>query len=714
MTTSTVEDEKKEALEAKRGAAKIREFPISRTRNIGIMAHIDAGKTTTTERILYYTGRTYKLGEVHEGAAVMDWMVQEQERGITITSAATTCRWKDHWINIIDTPGHVDFTVEVERSLRVLDGAVAVFDAVAGVEPQTETVWRQADRYRVPRICFVNKMDRIGADFFMTVDMIRDRLGGHPLPIQIPWGGESDFHGVIDIIEMKGRYWTTEKGEEWEDREIPADLKEEAEHWRHELYEALAEFDEEVMEAYVHGGEATAEHLRIALRKATLAGEAQPVLCGSAFKNKGVQPLLDAVVQYLPSPADIKPVTGENPRTGETVERKPDDNEPFCSLAFKIMSDPHVGRITYLRVYSGHLKSGGALLNTTRDRKERAGRLLQMHANHREDRETVLTGDIIAVVGLKNTVTGDTLCDPDHPIRLEAPTFAQPVISLAIEPKTKMDQDKLATALQRLAEEDPTFHIKSDDETGQTIISGMGELHLDVLVDRMKREFNVDANVGKPQVAYRETIKKTVDKHVERYIKQTGGKGQFGHVEIMVEPTGPGGGYEFINKIKGGAIPSEYIPAVDQGIQEAMASGVLAGYPVVDLRVTLLDGSSHDVDSSEMAFKITGSIAIKAACRKASPVLLEPIMDVEVVTPEEFMGDVLGDLNSRRGRIEKMENRANAQVIRAQVPLSQMFGYTTDLRSMSQGRAVPHMEFHSYQEVPQALAEEVVKKVRGE
>ena len=714
MTTNTVEDEKKEALEAKRGTATIREFPLSRTRNIGIMAHIDAGKTTTTERILFYTGRTYKIGEVHEGAAVMDWMVQEQERGITITSAATTCKWKDHTINIIDTPGHVDFTVEVERSLRVLDGAVAVFDAVAGVEPQTETVWRQADRYRVPRMCFVNKMDRVGADFFMTVGMIRDRLGAHPLVLQIPWGTESDFVGVIDLLEMKALKWEGEKGEKYETLEIPAELKEEADHWRHELYEALAEFDEEVMEAYVHGGDPTAEHLRMALRKATLAGEAQPVLCGSAFKNKGVQPLLDAIVNYLPSPQDIKPVSGDNPRTGEVEERKPEDTEPFCSLAFKIMSDPHVGRITYLRVYSGLLKSGGALLNTTRDRKERAGRLLQMHANHREDRESVMTGDIIAVVGLKNTVTGDTLCDPDHPIRLEAPTFAQPVISLAIEPKTKMDQDKLATALQRLAEEDPTFHIKSDDETGQTIISGMGELHLDVLVDRMKREFKVDANVGKPQVAYRETIKKVVEKHVERYVKQTGGKGQFGHVEIKVEPTGPGGGYEFINKIKGGAIPSEYIPAVDQGIQEAMASGVLAGYPMVDLRVTLLDGSSHDVDSSEMSFKITGSIAIKAACKKASPMLLEPIMDVEVVTPEEFMGDVLGDLNGRRGRIEKMENRANAQVIRAQVPLSEMFGYTTDLRSMTQGRAVPHMEFHSYQEVPQNLAEEVVKKIRGE
>ncbi|HVF12320.1 MAG TPA: elongation factor G, partial [Actinomycetota bacterium] len=682
----------------------IREFPLARTRNIGIMAHIDAGKTTTTERILYFTGRTYKIGEVHEGAAVMDWMVQEQERGITITSAATTCKWKDHWINIIDTPGHVDFTVEVERSLRILDGAVAVFDAVAGVEPQTETVWRQADRYRVPRICFVNKMDRTGADFFMTVDMIRDRLGAHPLPIQIPLGREADYKGVIDLLEMKALVWTGEKGETYEEQEIPPELVEEATHWRHELYEALAEFDEEVMDAYVHGGEPSAEHLGIALRKATLTGDAQPVLCGSAFKNKGVQPLLDAVVHYLPSPTDVPPMNGEHPSNGEVIEVKPDDSEPFCALAFKIMSDPHVGRITYMRVYSGTLKSGGALLNTTRDRKERAGRLLQMHANHREDKEVVLTGDIVAVVGLKNTVTGDTLCDPARPVRLEATIFAQPVISLAIEPKTKMDQDKLGTALQRLLEEDPTFHMRSDDETGQTIISGMGELQLEVYVDRLRREFNVDANVGKPQVAYRETIKKPVDKHVTKYVKQTGGKGQYGHVEIAVEPTGPGGGYEFVNKITGGKIPSEYIPAVDQGIQEALGSGVLAGYPLVDLRVTLLDGSYHDVDSSEMAFKITGSIAIKEAVKKASPTLLEPIMDVEVTVPEEFMGDVLGDLNGRRGRIEKMDSRGNTQIIRAQVPLSAMFGYTTDLRSMTQGRGIPHMDFHSYQEVPQSLA----------
>ena len=703
------------AADAKSGAPLIREYPLVRTRNIGIMAHIDAGKTTTTERILYYTGKTYKLGEVHEGSAVMDWMVQEQERGITITSAATTCMWKDHWINIIDTPGHVDFTVEVERSLRVLDGAVAVFDAVAGVEPQTETVWRQADRYRVPRICFINKMDRIGADFNMTVSMIRERLGGHPLPVQIPWGRESDFHGVIDLVEMKGRYWTSEKGEDWEDREIPDDLKEEADHWRHELYEALAEFDEEVMEAYVHGGDPSSEHLRLALRKATLAGEATPVLCGSAFKNKGVQPLLDSIIHYLPSPLDVPPVTGENPKKHETVERRSDDSEPFSALAFKIMSDPHVGRLTYLRVYSGILRSGGAMLNSSRDRKERAGRLLQMHANHREDRDAMFTGEIVAVVGLKHTYTGDTLCVPEHPIRLEAPTFAQPVISMAIEPKTKADQDKLGTGLQRLSEEDPTFSVRSEQETGQTIISGMGELHLEVLVDRLMREFKVDANVGKPQVAYRETVRKPVEKVVLRYVKQTGGKGQFAHVVIDVEPTGPGGGYEFVNKITGGKIPSEYIPAVDQGIQEAMTSGVLAGYPLVDLRVILQDGSYHDVDSSEMAFKIAGSMVLKEAARKAQPVLLEPVMEFEVVTPEEYLGDVLGDLSGRRGRIEHMDQRGNARVARVQVPLAEMFGYATDLRSRTQGRATQSpMQLHSYQEVPRNIAEEVVKKVRGE
>jgi elongation factor G len=701
------------AVEGKAGAPLIREYPLLRTRNIGIMAHIDAGKTTTTERILYYTGRTYKMGEVHEGAAVMDWMIQEQERGITITSAATTCRWKDHWINIIDTPGHVDFTVEVERALRVLDGAVAVFDAVAGVEPQTETVWRQADRYRVPRICFINKMDRLGADFFMTVDMIRERLGAHPLPVQMPWGTEADFHGVIDLIEMKGRYWTSDKGDVWEDREIPEELRQEAEYWHHELFESLAEFDEEVMEAYVGGGEPSAEHLRMAVRKATLTGEATPVLCGSAFKNKGVQPLLDAILHYLPSPLDVPPVVGENPKTGDKAERRADDAEPFSALAFKIMSDPHVGRLTYFRVYSGMVKAGAAVSNSTHDRKERIGRILQMHANHREDKEAAFTGDIVAVVGMKHTFTGDTLCDPTQPIILEAPVFAQPVIHLAIEPKTKVDQEKLATALQRLAEEDPTFQIRTDTETGQTIIAGMGELHLEVLVDRLTREFRVDANVGKPQVAYRETVRQSVEKVVLRYVKQTGGKGQFAHVVLNLEPLGPGGGYEFVDKIKGGAIPTEYIPAVDQGVQEAMASGVLAGYPLVDLRVTLADGSYHEVDSSEMAFKIAGSMALKEAVAKARPVLLEPVMEVEVVTPEDFMGDVIGDINSRRGRIEKLDNRGSSRIIRAFVPLAEMFGYATDLRSRTQGRATYTMQFHSYQEVPGALGEQIVKKIRG-
>jgi elongation factor G len=701
-------------IEGKGGAPLIREYPLARTRNIGIMAHIDAGKTTTTERILYYTGKTYKMGEVHEGAAVMDWMIQEQERGITITSAATTCFWKDHWINIIDTPGHVDFTVEVERSLRVLDGAVAIFDAVAGVEPQTETVWRQADRYRVPRICFVNKMDRVGADFFMTLDAIRDRLGAHPLPVQIPWGRESSFVGVIDLIEMKGRYWTSEMGDQWEDREIPEDLRADADHWRHELYEALADFDEEVLDAYVHGTEPTPEHLRLALRKATLKGSVTPVLCGAAFKNKGVQPLLDALVAFLPSPLDVLPVQGEDPKTGEQIERKPDDNEPFCALAFKIMSDPHVGRLTYIRVYSGKVRSGGHLYNSTRDRKERVGRILQMHANHREDKEAAFTGDILAIVGLKQSFTGDTLCDPNHRAILESPTFAQPVISLAIEPKTKADQDKLGTALQRLLEEDPTFHVRMDEETGQTIISGMGELQLDVYLDRLRREFSVDANVGKPQVAYRETVRRAVEKVEVRYIKQTGGRGQYAHVVIDLEPTGAGGGYEFVNRITGGKIPSQYIPAVDQGVQEAMSAGVLAGYPMVDMRVTLVDGSYHEVDSSELAFKIGGSLAFKDAAKKAQLVLLEPIMEVEVVTPDEYMGEVLSDLNGRRGRVERLDQRGDLRIVKALVPLSELFGYATDLRSRTQGRASPTVQFYAYQEVPRNLAEEIIRKVRGD
>ena len=697
------------------GGVTLREYPLSHTRNIGIMAHIDAGKTTTTERILYYTGKTYKIGEVHEGAAVMDWMVQEQERGITITSAATTCNWKGYWINIIDTPGHVDFTVEVERSLRVLDGAVAVFDAVAGVEPQSETVWRQADRYNVPRICFVNKMDRVGADFFRTVQMITDRLNGTPVVIQLPIGKESDFHGVVDLVTMVAHYWPDDgRGEEWEDRPIPDDMKEQADQYRHDLLEVLADHDEQIMELYIAEEEVSTEQIRKALRRATIAGEVTPVLCGTAFKNKAVQPLLDAIVWYLPSPTDLPPMVATRPTSGESVERKPDDAEPFSALAFKIMSDPYVGRLTYLRVYSGTLKSGEHVANATRERKERVGRILQMHANHREDKDAVFAGDIVAVVGLKQTLTGDTLCDPNDQVLLEEMTFPTPVIDVAIEPKSKQDSDKLGNALQRLSEEDPTFRVKTDDETGQTIISGMGELHLEVLVDRLIREFKVGANVGKPQVAYRETITQPIHKSEVRYVKQTGGKGQYGHVVLDVEPTGPGGGYEFINKITGGKIPTEYIPAVDQGVQEAMASGVLAGYPMVDVRVTLIDGSYHDVDSSEMAFKITGSMAIKDAARKAQPCLLEPIFDVEVVTPEEYMGDVIGDLSGRRGKIESMDQRGTDRIVKAQVPLAEMFGYATELRSRTQGRATYTMQFDSYQQVPQSISEEIIRRVRGE
>jgi elongation factor G len=697
------------------GGAVIRESPLSRTRNIGIMAHIDAGKTTTTERILYYTGKTYKIGEVHEGAAVMDWMVQEQERGITITSAATTAHWKAYWINIIDTPGHVDFTVEVERSLRVLDGAVAVFDAVAGVEPQSETVWRQADRYNVPRICFVNKMDRTGADFYRTVQMIEDRLNGTPAIIQLPIGKEADFHGVVDLVTMMAHYWPSDgMGEEWEDLPIADSMKEDAARYRHDLLELLADHDEELMELYVHEEDPSPDQIRKALRRATLSGEVTPVLCGSAFKNKAVQPLLDAICWYLPSPQDLPPMHAIRPGTGDVVERRADDHEAFSALAFKIMSDPYVGRLTYMRVYSGTLKSGDSLLNSTRDRKERIGRLLQMHANHREDKQAVFAGDIVAVVGLKHTLTGDTICDPNDPVLLEEMSFPAPVIDVAIEPKSKADSEKLATALQRLSEEDPTFRVHTDDETGQTIISGMGELHLEVLVDRLIREFNVGANVGKPQVAYRETITNPVEKVQVRYVKQTGGKGQFGHVVINVEPTGPGGGYEFVNKVTGGRIPNEYIPSVDQGVQEAMASGVLAGYPMVDLRVTLVDGSHHEVDSSEMSFKITGSMALKAAARKAKPALLEPIFDVEVVTPEEYMGDVIGDLSGRRGRIETMDQRGQDRIVKAQVPLAEMFGYATELRSRTQGRATYTMQFNSYQEVPQSIGEQIVATVRGE
>jgi elongation factor G len=693
----------------------IREFPLARTRNIGIMAHIDAGKTTTTERILYYTGRNYKIGEVHEGAATMDWMPQEQERGITITSAATTCRWNDTWINIIDTPGHVDFTVEVERSLRVLDGAVAVFDAVAGVEPQTETVWRQANKYAVPRICFVNKMDRVGADFGRTVEMIRDRLDANPAVIQLPIGAESEFRGVIDLLSMTALVWEEGMGEKWEETPIPEALAAEADDARHQLVDVLSNYDDGIMEKYLADEQITAEDLRRALRTATLTSEAVPVLCGSAFKNKGVQPMLDAVVNFLPSPLDLPPTPGTKPgKEEQPEERKPDDDAPFSALAFKIMTDPYVGKLTYLRVYSGTLHKGGTITNTTKDKKERIGRLLQMHANHREDKEACFAGDIVAAVGLKQTTTGDTLSDPAHPIILEELTFPEPVIHVAVEPKTKADQDKLSKALFALSEEDPTFRVRSDEETGQTVISGMGELHLEVLVDRMLREFSVDANVGKPQVAYRETIRKPVEKIEERYVRQTGGRGQYGHVVISLEPTGPGGGYEFVDKITGGVIPKEYIPSVDAGIQEALTSGVLAGYPTVDVRVSLTYGSYHDVDSSEMAFKIAGSMAVKKAAREASPVLLEPVMAVEVVTPEDYMGDVIGDLSSRRGRVEGMEQRGSSHVVRAQVPLADMFGYATDLRSRTQGRATYTMQFNAYNEVPESISKEIIARARGE
>jgi elongation factor G len=679
------------------------------------MAHIDAGKTTTTERILYYTGRNYKIGEVHEGAATMDWMVQEQERGITITSAATTCRWRDTWINIIDTPGHVDFTVEVERSLRVLDGAVAVFDAVAGVEPQTETVWRQANKYHVPRICFVNKMDRIGADFRRTVQMIRERLDAVPAVVQLPIGAEGEFRGVVDLLRSRALVWEEGMGERWDEVDVPADLAQEAEDARHQLVDVLSNYSDTIMEKFLADEEITADDLRAALRSATLAGEVVPVLCGSAFKNKGVQPMLDAVVDYLPSPLDLPPTVGTKPGSPEvTLERVADDAAPFAALAFKIMTDPYVGKLTYLRVYSGSLRKGATVMNTTKDRKERVGRLLQMHANHREDKEAIFAGDIVAAVGLKQTSTGDTLSDPDHPILLEALEFPEPVIHVAVEPKTKADQDKLSKALYALSEEDPTFRVRTDEETGQTVISGMGELHLEVLVDRMLREFNVDANVGKPQVAYRETIRKSADKVEERYVRQTGGRGQYGHVVIDVAPTGPGGGYEFIDKITGGVIPKEYIPAVDAGIQEALTSGVLAGYPTVDVRVTLTFGSYHEVDSSEMAFKIAGSMAVKKALRMADPVLLEPVMAVEVVTPEDYTGDVIGDLSSRRGRVEGMEQRGSSHVVRAQVPLADMFGYATDLRSRTQGRATYTMQFHAYQEVPDSIAKEIIARARGE
>jgi len=692
----------------------IREYPLARTRNIGIMAHIDAGKTTTTERILYYTGKAYKIGEVHEGTALMDWMVQERERGITITSAATTTNWKGHWINIIDTPGHVDFTVEVERSLRVLDGAIAVFDAVAGVEPQTETVWRQADRYSVPRIGFVNKMDRTGADFGRTVEMMVERLQANPLVLQLPWGSEGEFQGVIDLVEMKALHWISEMGEEWETTEIPAELQDAAKQAHHDLFEKLADHDESLMEKFVHEEEATVDELRRAIRRATLSGEGVPVLLGSAFKNKAIQPLLDAIVAFLPAPSDVLPVEGHTPK-GEHAERKPDDAEPFSGLVFKIMSDPFVGRLTYVRVYSGVLRAGSHVENTTKDRKERIGRILQMHANHREDMQAAFTGDIVAIVGLKHSSTGDTLAEPASPIILESISFPTPVISVAVEPKTKADQDKLGSGLAKLADEDPTFVVKYDDETGQTVISGMGELHLDIIVDRLRREFSVDANVGKPQVAYRETIREPVTKVEGRFVRQSGGHGQFGHVILDLEPTGQGGGYEFINKIVGGKIPREYIPAVDHGIQEAMETGVLAGYPLVDVRATLTDGSYHEVDSSEMAFKIAGSIGLKEAARRAHPVLLEPVMEFEVITPEEFMGEVMGDVTARRGRIERIDDRTGQKAIRVLVPLAELFGYATDLRSRTQGRAShTPMQLQAYREVPVNISKEIVARVRGE
>jgi elongation factor G len=690
---------------------------LAKVRNIGIMAHIDAGKTTTTERILFYTGINYKIGEVHEGAATMDWMDQEQERGITITSAATTAIWRDHTINLIDTPGHVDFTVEVERSLRVLDGAVAVFDGVAGVEPQSETVWRQADRYSVPRICFVNKMDRVGAEFHRCVEMIRDRLGAAPLVIQLPWGVESDFRGVIDLVRMRAQLWQTEgKGDKYDIVGIPDNHVEAAREWRDRLIETISENDEEMMELYLAGITPNEEQLNAAIRRATIAGGVTPVLCGSAFKNKGVQPMLDAIVDYLPSPLDVPGIVGhEVGAEDREVVRHPDPAEPFAALAFKIMSDQHLGKLTYIRIYSGTLESGTAVLNSTKGRKERIGKIYQMHANKREERPSAIAGQIVAVMGLKDTSTGDTLASQSAPVILESMTFPAPVINVAIEPRTKGDQDKLGIAIQRLAEEDPTFQVRTDDETGQTIISGMGELHLEVLVERMRREFKVEANIGRPQVAYRETIRKKVEKVDYTHKKQTGGAGQYARVVINLGPTGgDGGGYEFENKIHGGRIPREYIPSVDTGCQEAAEFGVLAGYPMVDVKVTLTDGAYHEVDSSELAFKIAGSMAFKKAAGRADPVLLEPVMAVEVRTPDDYMGEVIGDLNSRRGQIQAMEERSGARVVKAVVPLSEMFGYVGDLRSRTQGRADYSMQFDSYAEVPPNIAKEIIAKARGE
>ncbi|HXE90879.1 MAG TPA: elongation factor G [Terriglobales bacterium] len=690
-----------------------RQIQLERCRNIGIMAHIDAGKTTTTERVLFYTGRTHRLGEVHEGTATMDWMEQEQERGITITSAATTCFWRDIRINIIDTPGHVDFTAEVERSLRVLDGAVAVFDAVHGVEPQSETVWRQADKYGVPRICFINKMDKMGADFEHAVDTIRKRLNARPVAIQLPVGQEDKFRGAIDLFEMKAILWRDETlGAEYVVEEIPEELRKKANAFHNQMVETIVENDDDLLHKYMEGDAITPDELRRSLRKSTIALKLFPVLCGSAFKNKGVQPLLDAVVDFLPSPADIPPVEGTDPNTGQPAHRKAADDEPFSALAFKIMTDPFVGQLTFIRIYSGQLRTGDSVFNPGKSRRERIGRLLKMHANKREEISEIYAGDICACVGMKNVTTGDTLCDEEKPIVLESIEFPAPVIAVAVEPKTKGDQEKMGVALSKLAQEDPTFKVHTDPDSGQTIISGMGELHLEIIVDRMMREFNVQANVGKPQVAYRETIRKAAEGE-GKFIRQTGGRGQYGHVKIRLEPQEAGKGYEFVNEIVGGVVPKEFIKPVDQGIREAMEGGVLAGYEMVDVKAILYDGSYHEVDSSEMAFKIAGSMAFKEAARKATPVLLEPVMSVEVVVPEEYMGDIIGDLNSRRGRVEGMEHRAGSQVIKAHVPLSEMFGYATDMRSRTQGRATYSMHFARYEEAPRAVAEEIIARVQG-
>ncbi len=690
------------------------QYPLEKTRNIGIMAHIDAGKTTTTERVLYYTGRSYKIGEVHEGTATMDWMVQEQERGITITSAATTSFWRDCRINIIDTPGHVDFTMEVERSLRVLDGAIGILDAVSGVEPQTETVWRQADKYEVPRIVYVNKMDRVGADYFRCLAMLKDRLGAHAVPIQLPIGREEKFRGVVNLIDEVAYVWIDDEslGQKFTTEPVPADMGEQVKEYREKMIEGLAEVDDHLMEKYLSGEKISPEEIRAAVRTGTISMKIFPVICGASFKNKGVQPMLDAVVDYLPSPLDVPPIKGTNPETGAAEPRVPDPKSPFSALAFKIMNDKFVGQLVFVRVYSGTLNSGSGVYNSTRDRKERVGRLVRMHANDREDIESVSAGDIAAVVGLKDTRTGDTLCDPTKPIVLESMDFPTPVIAVAIEPKTKVDEEKLGLSLARLALEDPTFKVNVDPETNQTLIHGMGELHLEIIVDRLLREFKVEANVGKPQVAYRETIRQKAEAQ-GRFVRQTGGRGQYGDVWLEVEPSEPGAGFVFENKLKGPAIPREYVPAVEKGVKEAAETGILAGYPMVDVKVSLTDGSYHEVDSNEMAFKIAGSMGFKEAARKAKPVLLEPVMDVEVVTPTEFQGAVVGDLNSRRGKIISMDARASAQVIRANVPLGQMFGYATDVRSMTQGRATYTMQFARYEEVPRPIAEEIMAKVAG-